>query len=182
MNVDEVDREVEAIPQEGEGIDVTGAGGDEVADAEDNGEEGNEVGEGNEDGQEAADEEDSVNDPVASRVSTYLPPYQPLPATTPSVLQALLTPQQTSNATVVPGRPRQPGEWTPELRAMARRELRAVRRQIECEDRQAAQEWGDMLFAHAAAVAGREYREVIPGQAAAEGEGEDEDEDEEQDA
>jgi len=115
-------------------------------------------------------------------VSTYLSPYPPLPATTPSFLQALLTPQQTSNAAVVPGRARQPGEWTPELRAMARRELRSVRRRMEREDREAAQEWGDMLFAHAAAVAGREHRDLVPGQADAEGEGEDEGGDEEQDA
>jgi len=46
---------------------------------------------------------------------------------------------------------------------MACRELRPVRRPIEREDRQAAEEWGDMLFAHVAAVAGREHREVVPG-------------------
>ncbi|KAH0285108.1 hypothetical protein M436DRAFT_67785 [Aureobasidium namibiae CBS 147.97] len=152
MNVDEVDRGVvgEPIPEKGESIDVTGAGGDEVADAEDDGEKGNEVGEGNEDGQEAADEEDSINYPVA---------------------------QHTANATVVPGRARQPGEWTPELRAMARRELRSVRRRIEREDRQAAVEWGTMLFAHAAAVSDRERRDMISEQTDADEESEDEEQD-----
>lgn len=187
MNVDEVDREVvgEPIPKEGDqGTLVTGGEHEEdgaeaeaAADAEGNAE-GTGIAEGNDDGQEVADGEQTVNDPANQSVSTYISLYPPLPTTTLLFLQTLLTPTQTSNAIVVPRRARQPGEWTPELRAMARRELCSVRRRMEREDRQAAEEWGDMLFAHAAAVAGREHREVVPGQADAEGEGEDEGEDE----
>lgn len=46
---------------------------------------------------------------------------------------------------------------------MARREMRSVRRRIQHEDyaeSRAAGEWGSMLFAHAAAVAGAEREDA----------------------
>lgn len=50
-------------------------------------------------------------------------------------------------------------QWTLRLRATARREIRSVPRRIEREDyaeSRAAGEWGSMLFAHVATVAGSE--------------------------